>query len=352
MRRSPITTRTFSALAKAFANYQQGDAALADYNRALELDPRLTVALNNRAGIRHDRGDLRGALNDYNRAIEIDPRLALLYGNRGVTRKALGDLKGAARGEPMFKQVTGAVVFTIAFFITINGQPLKNSTTDSKTDGKWEESIGGTDAAKAIARLGDLSPAAIRERLKQMRQLAYMPDPAFIKKVIELQRLPVRSGKDVEQLKAALQPVLDFHGRSQTPTYVLQSEQPNAHIVERAVLIITTKLLMRASEEEIRGIVAHELAHEYVWDQRILARKAKNEPLMREFELFCDAVAVFTMKELGDNPASYSRILERMELSNRVAGIVAGNTSRREAFTHPPLDARKKLIKFLCQQFD
>ncbi|MGH9832797.1 MAG: tetratricopeptide repeat protein [Blastocatellia bacterium] len=55
----------------------------------------MTVALNNRAGIRHDRGDLRGALEDYSRAIEIDPRLALLYGNRGVTRKALGDLKGA-----------------------------------------------------------------------------------------------------------------------------------------------------------------------------------------------------------------------------------------------------------------
>jgi predicted SprT family Zn-dependent metalloprotease len=212
--------------------------------------------------------------------------------------------------------------------------------------------LGGAEAAKAIARLGDLSPAAIHERLQQMRQPANLPSPALVKKIIESQRLPIASGKAVEQLRAALQPVLDYHGRGQTPIYVLQSEQPKAHLVECAVIIITTRMMASASEEEMRGIVAHELAHECVWDERIRAREAKSETLMRELELFCDAVATFTLKEIGDDPASYGRILGRLTQISIVAGIAAGNTTRREAFTHPSLDTRKKLNKFLCQRLD
>ncbi len=102
-----------------------------------------------------------------------------------------------------------------------------------------------------------------------------------------------------------------------------------------------------ASDEEIRGVVAHELAHEYVWDERVKAKAEKDGKLMRECELFCDAVAAFTLKEIGDEPASYGRILERLI----IIGISAGNLTIRETDTHPSLDARQKLIKFLCQQF-
>ncbi len=252
----------------------------------------------------------------------------------------------------MFKQTALAAILTLTFTISSFGQQLKNYTADGKTDERWEESIGGREAAKAIARLGDLSSAAIRHRLRQMRQPFYSPSTALVKKIIEMQRLPIASGSDVDRLKAALQPALDYHGRGQMPIYVLRSEQPQAHIVACAVIIITTRLLTRATDEEIRGIIAHELAHEYVWDERILAGKAKNEALMREIELFCDAVAAFTLKEIGDDPASYSRILERMAITNKVAGIAAGNTTRREAYTHPSLDARKKLNKFLRQRLD
>jgi hypothetical protein len=35
-----------------------------------------------------------------------------------------------------------------------------------------------------------------------------------------------------------------------------------------------------------------------------------------------------------------------------IIGINAGNAMQQESDTHPSLDARKKLNKFLCQRFD
>ncbi|MFN7926747.1 MAG: hypothetical protein U0Y68_02185 [Blastocatellia bacterium] len=69
---------------------------------------------------------------------------------------------------------------------------------------------------------------------------------------------------------------------------------------------------------------------------------------MRECELFCNAVAAFTLKEIGNDPASYGRILERMTM----IGSAKGSITNKESDTHPSLDARKKLNQFLCQRFD
>jgi hypothetical protein len=248
----------------------------------------------------------------------------------------------------MSRQVALAAVLITSLLITVTAQPPKNAAADSKAGGRREESLEGTEAAQALARLGDLSPAALRERLRQMRPPAYLPGPFLVKKIIEAQHLPVAESKRVDRLKATLQPVLDYHGRSQMPIYVLRSEQPKAYLVARAVIVITTRMMVIASDEEIRGIVAHELAHEYVWDERAKATKENDGKLMRECELFCDAVAAFTLKELGGDPASYGRIIERLT----VVGINAGSAMKQESDTHPSLDARRKLNQFLCRRLE
>ncbi len=160
--------------------------------------------------------------------------------------------------------------------------------------------------------------------------------------------MPIAESKRVDQLKAALKPVLDYHERDKMPIYVLRSDRPKAYMVDHAVIFITTRMMVIASDEEIRGIIAHELAHEYLWDDRHKAMKEKDGKLMREYELFCDAVAAFTLKEIGDDPSSYGRIIERLT----IIGIKAGNAMAQESETHPSLDTRKKLNKFLCQRFD
>jgi len=248
----------------------------------------------------------------------------------------------------MLKQVALAAILIVASKATVIGQPVKSLTGNRNAKVKSEELLAGTEVAKAIERLGDCSPAAVRERLKQMREPAYLPGPVLVNEIVKLQHLPIAESKRVNQLKAALQPVLDYHERGKMPVYVLRSEQPKAYMVEHAVIIITTRMMVIANDEEIRGIIAHELAHEYVWDERLKAMKDKDGKVMRECELFCDAVAAFTLNEVGDDPSSYGRILERLT----IIGIKAGNAMWQESDTHPSLDARKKLNAFLSQRLD
>jgi tetratricopeptide (TPR) repeat protein len=71
------------------------DAAIVDFNRAIQLNPKDAVAYSNRGNAKRDKGDLDGAILDYNRAIRLDPKYAYAYYNRGLAKKQKSDLDGA-----------------------------------------------------------------------------------------------------------------------------------------------------------------------------------------------------------------------------------------------------------------
>ena len=71
------------------------EGAIADYNRAIELDPKYAAAYSNRGNAKQAKGDLDGAIADCSRAIELDPKDAMAHKYRGVAKKAKGDLEGA-----------------------------------------------------------------------------------------------------------------------------------------------------------------------------------------------------------------------------------------------------------------
>jgi len=243
---------------------------------------------------------------------------------------ALAAAGGHNQEETMLKQITLAAIFALGLSTTIAGQTIQTAETE-----------------RALARLGDLAPDAVRRRLSELRPPAYQPGPVLLNEIIKRQELPVFSGERVERLKSALQPVLAFHERDgKLPIIVLRSNQLKAFVTVRAALIITTRLMLISSEAELRGIVAHELAHEYLWEERNQAVRKKDESLLREIELFCDAVAAITLKEIGDDSACYERALERMT----IIGATAGNVTRSETKTHPSLEARVKFNRWLCQQ--
>jgi tetratricopeptide (TPR) repeat protein len=68
---------------------------LADYNQALQFDPKNSLARNNRGLLKLARGDLDGALTDCNKSLELDPKCGTAYGVRGDVKQAKGDLGGA-----------------------------------------------------------------------------------------------------------------------------------------------------------------------------------------------------------------------------------------------------------------
>ncbi len=89
----------------------QKDAALADYQQALKLNPKDALVYNNMGMIHHDQGDSTQALADYQQALQIDPNDAQAYNNRGLVYQeqgddddALKDYKAALQLQPDFPE--------------------------------------------------------------------------------------------------------------------------------------------------------------------------------------------------------------------------------------------------------
>ena len=68
--------------------------AIADYTKAIELDPKSVEALNNRGTAKSEIGDKQGAIVDYTRVIELDPSFVPAYINRAAEKLDLGDKPG------------------------------------------------------------------------------------------------------------------------------------------------------------------------------------------------------------------------------------------------------------------
>jgi tetratricopeptide (TPR) repeat protein len=70
------------------------DEAIAEYNKAIALDPGFALAYDKRAFCRALKADLDGAMADYDRAIALNPKLADAYYYRGETRKVKASRDG------------------------------------------------------------------------------------------------------------------------------------------------------------------------------------------------------------------------------------------------------------------
>lgn len=87
-----LTVSGHAQISKALEAYNQGIEfqdrgdnvnALRLYDKAIELNPRMFDAYNNRANLKLATGDQAGAIADFSKAIEISPEYPLSFYNRG-----------------------------------------------------------------------------------------------------------------------------------------------------------------------------------------------------------------------------------------------------------------------------
>src|SRR5262252_8981565 len=61
------------------------DRAIADFEQAVRLDPKMADAYGNRGMAYRNKGELDQAVRDFDEAIRLAPRDAAIYNNRGAT---------------------------------------------------------------------------------------------------------------------------------------------------------------------------------------------------------------------------------------------------------------------------
>jgi len=107
IRESPGAARAWNFKGVTLAEQSRFDSAYVYFDRAIQLMPNYSQALNNRAAMKIRRGDAAGALIDVSRAIAINPTYRDAYANRALTyfmtgerEKSIADNRMAIRLEP------------------------------------------------------------------------------------------------------------------------------------------------------------------------------------------------------------------------------------------------------------
>jgi TonB family protein len=98
----PVTGAAMVQSAASFvtsgeAKFAAGDTAgaVADFTRAIALDPKNELAYKDRGFLRLQQADRPGAIDDFTQAVNINPANGEYYGLRGMARQAAGDAAGA-----------------------------------------------------------------------------------------------------------------------------------------------------------------------------------------------------------------------------------------------------------------
>src|SRR5579871_7017111 len=97
----PNSPRAFANRASALSAERDFDGAIADLNRAIALNPADAASFMARGNAYDEKGDAARAIADYNEAIRLSPNYAAAYFNRALARRRTGavDLAIADYGQ-------------------------------------------------------------------------------------------------------------------------------------------------------------------------------------------------------------------------------------------------------------
>lgn len=103
----PSLAATYNNRGNAYTKLERYDEALADFDQSISLDPTLAQSYYNRGTTYYALQRYKEALGDYTKAIELDPTFAVAYSSRGLLHdslrqydKALADYAHAIQLDP------------------------------------------------------------------------------------------------------------------------------------------------------------------------------------------------------------------------------------------------------------
>jgi Zn-dependent protease with chaperone function len=206
---------------------------------------------------------------------------------------------------------------------------------------------------QVLAALGSGSSAELKSRLFAAPLTTL--DGAFRAEALSglpaaLREQRVTHGGVLRRVETNFQRVLGLHERPPSAAveiFVVRDQGVLACLWRGCVLVLSVDLVDTLSDAELSGIIAHELGHSYFMDEMARAQQTQDARSMREIELKCDAVAILSLKLLGDNPAMYLSGLRKLQtMSYRKSGHASGIFQ-----THPEYVERalffQRLIKSL-----
>jgi Zn-dependent protease with chaperone function len=186
-----------------------------------------------------------------------------------------------------------------------------------------------------------LDPASIISDLEKRRPAPIGPDEraAALRAMPQQGRIQDLDPDDADKLHD-LSIVLRQHDRQFVyAVVVVDLPQARVGLHGKSVILVSLPALRLLTSGEIQAVVAHEIGHEYVWDEYFAAKRRGDGSCLRRLEFFCDAVAVVTLRRAGLDPADLALGLSRLRSFNRQFG------KARDEDVYPTVEERQAFIK-------
>jgi hypothetical protein len=133
--------------------------------------------------------------------------------------------------------------------------------------------------------------------------------------------------KDLLKLAIA-ESILKFHQRKDAiEVRLIDVKHAFVGLHARSVLLISRDALDLVRPQELQALIAHELGHEYFWDEYTRAMADHDDRRMQELELRCDGIAVLTLRQLALDPEDLVRAVTSLTRYNERLGAVASADS-------------------------
>jgi hypothetical protein len=190
------------------------------------------------------------------------------------------------------------------------------------------------DAAGIVERFDSVRPAPVSPAERE-GVLAKLPPEGDVRDLDTARRKKL----------AAARRVLELHRRE--AVYVVKViEVPQAAVAlhARAVVLVSEPALDLLDPEELQALVAHEVGHEYFWNDYFRARRNNDRLLLQTLELLCDGLAIVTLRRAGMDPERLTSALEKVLRYNRARFGAALNED-----DYPAIGERRRFARRLVE---